>query len=164
MKEIIDKISSYNLFNNLLPGVIYVYLVSYLTDLNLIVDNLLCGIFVYYFVGLVISRVGSLIIDSILKNLKFIETKSYDDYVNASEQDCKIDLFLEISNMYRTIIALLLLTMITIAIDWVINYYSISLIYINIVVLLGLFVLFLFAYKKQTNYIKKRISGAKNKK
>jgi hypothetical protein len=158
MQEIIDKISSYNLFNNLLPGVIYVYFVSYLTDFNLIVDNLLWGIFVYYFVGLVVSRVGSLIIDPILMKLRFIKTKSYDDYVNALAQDTKIDLFSEMNNMYRTIVALLSVVLITIGINWLINQFSIPLFYLCIAIISGLFILFLFAYKKQTNYIKQRIS------
>ncbi|GHT28297.1 hypothetical protein FACS189432_06020 [Bacteroidia bacterium] len=163
MKDFTDKISSYNLFNNLLPGIIYAYIVSFLTNMNLIVDNLLWGFFVYYFIGLVISRIGSLIIDPILKKIKFINTELYNDYLNASIKDCKIELFTEINNMYRTIIALLLLVLITKGVHYLVDYYCIQWVHVIILTIALLLTLFLFAYKKQTKYIKKRISIANNK-
>lgn len=68
MKEILDKLTSYNLFNYLLPGVVFAVLASKVTRFTLIQQDLVAGAFLYYFIGLVISRFGSLILEPILKN------------------------------------------------------------------------------------------------
>jgi hypothetical protein len=57
MKELLDKISSYNLFNYLLPGVLFATLAEYLTSYHLVQDDLVVGAFVYYFMGLVVMAV-----------------------------------------------------------------------------------------------------------
>ena len=67
MKELLDKLSSYNIFNYLLPGILFSVLASKTTELNLIQIDIILGVFVYYFIGLIISRIGSLIIEPILK-------------------------------------------------------------------------------------------------
>lgn len=58
-----DKISSYNLFNYFLPGVLFAALADTVTSYNFLQSDLVVGVFVYYFFGLVISRFGSLIIE-----------------------------------------------------------------------------------------------------
>jgi len=63
MKEIIEKLSSYNIFNYLFPGVVFAILATKFTNLNLTFDNLFLGAFAYYFIGLVISRFGSVFIE-----------------------------------------------------------------------------------------------------
>ena len=39
IKQIIDKISSYNIFNNLYPGIIFCYLLKIMFKINILVDN-----------------------------------------------------------------------------------------------------------------------------
>lgn len=51
MKELLDKISSYNLFNYLLPGILFVCIAKHFTDYNFIQDNDFIGAFLYYFIG-----------------------------------------------------------------------------------------------------------------
>lgn len=58
MKEILEKVSSYNLFNYLLPGTVFVFVLSKISGYNFIQKDLLIGAFLYYFIGLVISRIG----------------------------------------------------------------------------------------------------------
>ena len=60
MKELIDKISSYNLFNYLVPGVLLAFAADKFTAYSLVQSDLLIGAFLYYFIGLVASRFGSL--------------------------------------------------------------------------------------------------------
>ena len=67
MNDIINKISNYNLFNYLFPGILYTASVNHFTRLQLPTDNLLEAFFVCYFIGLVISRIGSLIVEPLLK-------------------------------------------------------------------------------------------------
>lgn len=56
MNELIERLSSCNLFNCLPPGVFFVALAEQQTGFSFVQDNLLLAAFVYYFIGLVISR------------------------------------------------------------------------------------------------------------
>lgn len=157
IKELSEKISSYNLFNNLLPGILFVILVTEITNFNMILQNDFLGAFLYYFVGLIISRVGSLILEPLLKWVKFVKFSDYNDYIIASEKDTKIDLLSEGNNMFRTLISLLFVTLLTFLYDKIAVCLRIPINSTLIGVLILLLILFLFSYRKQTTYIKKRV-------
>jgi len=164
MKEIIDKISSYNIFNYLFPGVLFVVLLKEITNYDLIQENNLIGAFLYYFIGLSISRIGSLIIGFYLqKNSKFKFAK-YSDYIKASEKDNKVELFSEVNNMYRTIISLLFLLLLAKVYSIADEFFEISVSFSSIFIIILLIILFIFSYKKQTGFIVKRVKNkTKNK-
>lgn len=159
MKELLDKLSSYNIFNYLLPGVLFSVLASKMTELELVQKDLVVGVFVYYFVGLIISRFGSLIIEPILKKIRFLKFADYKDFVQASSKDGKIEILSEANNMYRTFVATFLLIGLVklyykLAVKWTfLNDWSDWILVVLIVVM------FLFSYRKQTNYITKRINS-----
>ena len=106
MKEVFDRLSAYNIFNCLLPGALFAGLGEKITTYSLVHENFLIGLFLYYFIGLIISRIGSLIVEPFLKWIKFVKFADYKDYVKASELDPKVDLFSEQNNMYRTLCSL----------------------------------------------------------
>lgn len=159
MEEFIKKISSYNIFNYLLPGTLFAYIFSAGSNLNLVQDDLLFGIFLYYFIGLTISRVGSLIIEPLLKGVKFLKFSEYKDFVIASRNDTQLDVLSEGNNMYRTFISLF-------SILGVLKFYAylISLLpwlkdMSSTIIFFLLFILFLFSYRKQTEFIRKRVEA-----
>ena len=157
MKEIIDKISSYNLFNYLLPGILFVTVLDKFTIYSLTQENLVIGVFVYYFIGLVISRIGSLVIEPVLRKVSFLKFASYSDFVSAFKKDSKIEVFLETNNMYRTFSSMFILLLLLKLYEFVelvfpmLNRYNL---YILLVLLL---IMFLYSYRKQTKYIVNRI-------
>lgn len=159
MKDIIDKISSYNIFNYLFPGVLFVIIAKHLTDYNFVQEDNLLGAFLYYFIGMVISRFGSVIIEPILKKMKFLKFREYNRYVSASKKDPKLELLSEVNNTYRTLNSMifsLLFLKIYNSIETKFEFdSSFSLIILTIIV----FILFIFSYRKQTNYITKRIDA-----
>ena len=161
MDELFKKISSYNLFNYLLPGILFVSVVEIVTDYSLVQDDIIIGLFVYYFIGLVISRFGSLIVEPLLKKAKFIKFASYNDFVTASKKDSKIELLSEANNMYRTIISLFILLVLL----FFYNYFEYKFLIppqLSIFILIVLIIImFLYSYKKQTSYITKRIDANK---
>ena len=106
MNELLGKITSYNLFNYLLPGVLFVVILDKFTSFSFIQENIVIGAFVYYFAGLIISRFGSLILEPVLKKLSFIRFAEHQDFVSSSKQDPKVETLLEASNMYRTFTAM----------------------------------------------------------
>lgn len=159
MKDLLDKLSSYNIFNYLLPGVVFVVIASQLTSYNFIQQDILVGAFLYYFIGLVISRIGSIFIEPFLKFIKFLQFVDYKRFVKASKTDNRIDTLSEVNNMYRTICSLFLMLIAIKGFDWLSSKW-LFLAEIKIETLtIFLFLLFLFSYRKQTNYITKRIEA-----
>lgn len=157
MKELLDKISSYNIFNYLLPGILYAVLLSEFSEVDIIQEEIIVGAFLYYFIGLVISRIGSLIVEPIFKKMKFLKFAEYSEFITACEKDTKLETLSESNNMYRTLIALFLSLLfsklyvfLAVKFEWSVN----TAFYILAVLLLTMFI---FAYRKQTNYITNRI-------
>lgn len=160
MNEILSKLSSYNLFNYLFTGVIFVALCKFFTPYSLIQENLLIGLFLYYFIGLTLSRLGSVLIEPFLKWTRFTKYSDYGDFVKASKLDNKLEVLSEANNMYRTLVAVCL-SIIFLKLYAGINpqhqlhqpaYYLLTV----------LLVLFLFSYRKQVSYISKRIKSNLN--
>jgi len=161
MEKIFEKIGTYNLFNYFFPGVIFTYLLNSMVKYNLIQSDIIMGLFLYYFIGMIISRIGSLLIEPALKRLLIIEFSSYKDYADSSKKDDKIQLLVEVTNTYRTIIAI----PITITIVWV---YKILQVYLNfrheigwVTLMVMLVIIFSVSYKKQSEYVKKRVEANK---
>ena len=159
MKELLDKITSYNLFNHLFPGVVFVSAL-YATGLTkFVTDHPILGAFICYFIGMIISRIGSIIVEPVLK--KFVTWSDYSDYVEASKIDTKIDILLEGNNTYRTVISGLILYGITLVALYFNDEYKLVEQYplsarLGLVIILT--ILFFVSYKKQTDYIVKRIN------
>jgi len=161
MKEFIDKISSYNLFNYLFPGILYVIILKEITSYNIVQDNLILGVFLYYFIGLVISRFGSLIIEPLLKKLKIVSFIDYSDFINASKNDNKIEIFSEINNMYRTLVSLFFVVFLSKLYQVLVNNFIICNLFLPYLLVFLIFIIFLFSYRKQTKYIVDRVDHFK---
>ena len=172
-KKLIEKISSYNIFNNLLPGIIFCYIVEKTTRLTFQTGEVWEKIFIYYFVGMIINRIGSIFVEPMLKSLKtkkkkkFLEFAPYSDYIEASENSPFIKTLNETNNTYRTFIAMMLTIMVIKVCDLIGNFITIDKNIIFFIVWLVITALFIYSYKKQTDYIRKRVENyinIKNKK
>lgn len=119
-------------------------------------DDLLILAFLAYFIGLTVSRVGSVIVEPFLKKIKVLKFREYSDFITASQKDEKINTLSEQNNMYRTIVSMLVIM-------WLLKVYVLISKYYNFweydvyIFLLLLCVLFILAYIKQTKYITSRI-------
>lgn len=157
MKDLLEKLSSYNIFNYLLPGVIFVVMAEALTRFHFVQKDIVLGVFFYYFIGLVISRVGSLVVEPLLKLLRFIRFAPYGDFVAASKKDDQLLVLSESNNMYRTLCSLFMILAALKGYDWLssrfpqVQQWSVE------TLVIALFALFCFSYRKQCQYITKRI-------
>ena len=164
MKDLLDKISSYNLFNYLFPGVVFVIILSKISSYNFIQKDIVVGVFFYYFIGLLISRIGSILIEPLLKTLKFLKFSEYKDFIFASQKDEKIELFSEVNNMYRTLSSMFIVLVSVKLFDLAAKKFSSLNNIDSIYILLLIVVLCLFSYRKQTKYITMRIEVKKEDK
>src|SRR6266478_1367926 len=159
LKEILDKLSSYNIFNYLLPGIVFVVLAGKLTHYSLVQSDIFLGAFLYYFIGLVISRIGSLVIEPSLKKLSFVKFADYRDFVVAAKIDPKLEILSESNNTYRTLSAMFLLLIALKIYEKGSSYFPRIETWNAELAVVLLFVMFLFAYRKQTRYITKRVEA-----
>lgn len=157
MNELLSKLSSYNLFNYLLPGIIFVVLSSEMTSHNLIQSNLLLGMFLYYFIGLVISRFGSLVVEPLLKWIGFLKFADYKNFVLVSKKDKKLELLSEVNNSYRTLCSLFALLLLLRVYEYFESTFPPLREWNSIILIILLIIMFLLSYRKQTTYVRKRI-------
>ena len=161
MKDLLDKLSTYNIFNYLFPGSLFVVILDKVTSYSLIQKDIVIGVFVYYFIGLVISRFGSLIVEPLLKKLTFLSYSDYSEFVSASNLDQKIELLSEQNNMYRTLISMLIILLLLKGFESIVDFFPILIDLSPLLLFLILILVFLFSLKKQSNYITKRIRNTK---
>lgn len=163
MESFLQKLSSYEIFNYLFSWIIFtrfvnnfswVHIPEYVVSEN--IYDILMFVFVLYFIWLIVSRFGSIIIESILKKL-WLEFVSYKDYIKAEKIDNKIETLSMRNNTYRTLTSLsLCLIVVQVIIDIINSSFCFHLLYY--ICLNFLLVLFLCSYIKQTNYIRKRVN------
>lgn len=163
MNDLLQKLSSYNIFNYLVPGIIFVVLAEKLTPFSFIQKDIILGVFLYYFIGIVISRIGSLVIEPILKKINFVSFAPYSQFVCASKLDTKLDILSESNNMYRTFCSLFALMIVIKLYVLLLKKFPLVANCNSAIILIGLLALFLMAYKKQTKYIKNRIASLTEK-
>lgn len=157
MKDFMDKLSSYNLFNYLLPGILFAVFAERLTSYHIIQDDIIVTLFLSYFVGMCVSRIGSLIIEPILKASSFVRFAPYSEYVKASQEDTKLEILSEANNTYRTLLSLFVSLLLLTLFDAGIQLLNVSQRTSTIVLCVLLALLFAWSYRKQTTYITKRI-------
>jgi len=157
MKDILDKISSYNLFNYLLPGVIFAVLGQRFEIIALPKTDIVVLAFLYYFIGMIVSRVGSLVVEPAFKKLKIVIYSPYADYLKASEKDPKLAVMVEANNTYRTLTATFFALVIGLLITAVADKLSLSVETREYWLAGGLFVLFVYSFRKQSAFIVSRV-------
>jgi len=167
MEEFAKNISRYNFANYLIPGSLYVLvLADRVPALAGTVENPLYFLLIAYFAGAVISRVGSTIVRPALfqvQRLRF-DQYTYQDYIAADLADERIATLMVDRNLYRSIIALVLISYLSlryfdlrVAYPWLTHYELEAL-------AVFFMLLFVIAYLRQDSFITKRVMAHKAKK
>lgn len=157
LSAVLGKISNYNILNNLIPGAILCVIFKYLVGYDFMNVGTLELIVIFYFAGMINSRIGSLFVEWILKKIKLVTFRDHHLYVAAEQKDKKMNSLVETNNMYRSMISVAFTALIVkfyhVAVDLQWNFGNVS----EWVLLVALLVLFAMAYRKQTKYIVSRI-------
>lgn len=153
----------YNMLNCFLPGVSLCLLLKHMAGLNLMVGTDFEVVFTCYFVGMIASRIGSLIVEPIMKQAKIISERNYDNFLDAERKDAKITVLSATNNSFRTYTAVCLIAM---AVKIIMSVKSIVTTIGSCrdwIILVLLVLLFACSYKKQDGYLCKRISNVLNR-
>lgn len=158
IKLIIDRVSSYQFFNFVYPGL----LLSGVFDIYDVVDvfslNIWYVLLISYSLGMLASRIGSIVIENIFVCCKWMERFDYDEFNKAEKSNSKVSLHLEISNMFRTISATSLLILIARVANCIYDF-GFSMPWGIVLIVLAIFILFCFSFTKQYEYLKKCIAA-----
>lgn len=164
MDKIIDKISSYHIFNYIIPGYIFILICDRYFDIKICDSNAVNNVIIAYIVGLIIGRISSILIEKRLYYVFKIKNESYESFVKAEVKNDKLNVILQDRNMYRNLFTTFLLLLV-IKVLKVFNLLSI----INqdiriIIILVGLVILFAISFKKQSIYAISRIKAVNKQK
>ena len=161
--KMFDKLSQYQILNYFIPGSVLCVLLKYLVGINLVDFSIPEVVVICYFVGMVNSRLGSIILQPCLKAIGILKEAPYKDYVSAEKKDEKVTTLSEVNNMYRSLtnaMLLLLLAYGAMRISIIADFLRVNMNWIAIVCLLLIFVI---SYTKQTSYVRKRVEANTNK-
>ena len=157
MEMLLENLSSYNLLNYLIPGVVICYLNKYTTGINFLVGNAIENLIIAFFVGMIASRFGSLLLEPFLMKIKFITYAKYVEFLEVSKNDPMLDILTEKNNTYRTFSGGFLVVVLLNAYNYLkvkCDLPNISPFILLVILLIG----FLLSYRKQTAYIRKRVN------
>lgn len=155
MEKIIEKIEIYHFINYLLPGTIFVAILNKIFENNFFDSNIVIVVIEYYFIGLILSRIGSVLLQPIFKKTKIIKYADYNKYIKASKEDDKLEILQREANQYRTYIVTFIILAIVQSYICIVN----KNFTILLVLFVGLAILFTLAYKKQIKFIVDRVEN-----
>ena len=159
MNSIIEKLGSYQIMTNLLPGAFFGLGIKFFLGLNLPTENIGEDIIIFYFIGFIINRIGSLVVESVFKKIRFVKYVPYLDFAKAVKSDSKIDTLSEMNSYIRSLLTCVLLFPVV----WILYVLSLRWIWFSVnwkwCAIILLFVLFLFSYRKQTCYVCKSVEA-----
>ena len=157
LEKIFSSLGSYNILNYLFPGVVFSFLMKLFFSVDLFYGDGIISLFTFYFYGMTISRVGSLIIEPLLRKTNIIRFSSYNAFLEASKKDNTLSTLSEVNNTYRTIISLFFVLLVYNAYISISSLCNFSASINSYMVIALLLVLYGFSYRKQTQYIRKRV-------
>lgn len=154
LKTLSEKLSSYSLFNFIFPGILFLGLIKFVGKKDIIFDeNIWWFLLAAYSCGMIISRIGSLIVEELFKKFGWIKKYDVQKYSESLKHNVMTGILLEICNTYRTLCAMwLILFVLTMFVDLEICRYK--LLFIEAI----LIILFAFSFVKQHNYFTENIN------
>lgn len=162
LTKLLDKLNDYNLFNFLLPGILFATLADRLLATHLTPPDLLTAPFLYYFYGMTLSRIGSVVVEPLAVRGQFIKAHDRRDYpavLAALARDPKLELLSGLSNAYRTAAAVMLTLLAGLALQKLLEALPRLSGLVEVGALVALAALFLAAWRKQDTVIARRVEA-----
>lgn len=97
LKSLSDKLSAYQLFNFIYPGAVYLGILHFYGMSLGILNEIWWFLLTSYFLGMTISRFGSIVIESICLKFKWIEKYDIKKYAKCLNDDSFTGILLELT-------------------------------------------------------------------
>ena len=112
VKSITDKLSTYQFSNFIYPGAVFLGILKFKGVKIPMLDNVWWLLLASYFLGMVISRFGSIVIEWISVKATLITKYDIKAYAKHLKADSFTGIILELANIYRTLCAMGLILMV----------------------------------------------------
>ena len=157
-----DKLDAYNLVANLVPGAALTYALHFSKFPTPSPEEIGAFLLVSFVAGVTTNRLGSLVLDPFLRRRGFLQPKRYDSFVTSEKTDKKLETLVANHGLYRTFFTAGFIYLILIAISHVLASWTMSPeVALALFVVAGMLV-FLFAFRKEDEYIHIRIQAAQD--
>lgn len=99
-----DKLDAYNLVANFVPGAALTYALHASGFPSPSPDSLGAFVLVSFVAGVITNRLGSLLVDPVLRSRRvhFLKPKNYQSYVSSEKADPKLETIVANAGLYRT--------------------------------------------------------------
>lgn len=152
-----DKLDAYNLVANLVPGAALTYALHFSDFPTPPPSDLGAFLLVSFVAGVTANRLGSLILDPLLRKWRFLKSKDYRAFLMREKGDQKLDALVANSGLYRTFFTAGLIYLAAVLASPLVTAISPQALFI-VFVIAGMIV-FLFAFQKEDGYIHSRIEA-----
>ena len=155
-----DKLDAYNLVANLVPGAALTYALHLSEFPAPEPDSVIAFLLASFVAGVIVNRLGSLILDPALRSprLKFLKPKNYKSFVTSEREDPKLEILVANAGLYRTFFTAGLIYFALLGLDALAEELALAPKAMLMILALSALIVFLFALKKEDNYIHERLS------
>jgi hypothetical protein len=155
-----EKLDGYDLVANLVPGAALTYALHFSKFPTPAPTDWAAFLLVAFVAGVTANRLGSLLIDRPLRKLKFLKPKDYDSFISSERTDKKLEVLVANHGLYRTFFTAGLIYLILLGLSRLFPAVASSDQLVFILFVLGGMAVFLFAFRKEDQYIHSRIEAA----
>lgn len=166
MENALSSFPIYNLLVNLIPGTVLAFSLEFFVGIDLftLCEHSWLLPVLLYFLGVLNSRISSLIFEPIIRKTKFVKVMPYENFIAAELKDSsgKLTVLSRMNNEYRSYLSLffiVLLLKLIFLFPCAKNLVMTNVTWLIPVLGIGIF---LVSYKKQSSYICSRITQQLN--
>ena len=155
-----DKLDAYNLVANLVPGAALTFALNMSNFPAPAPENVVAFLLASFVAGVTVNRLGSLVLDPALraKKLGFLKPKNYKSFVTSEREDAKLEILVANAGLYRTFFAAGIVYFGLIGFNAAADWLDLAVRSKFCIFLVMAMVVFLFALKKEDNYIHERLT------
>jgi hypothetical protein len=158
-----EKLDGYDLVANLVPGAALTYALHFSKFPTPAPTDWAAFLLIAFVAGVTSNRLGSLIVDPLLRRVKFLKPKNYESFIASEKSDKKLETLVANHGLYRTFFTAGLVYLALLLISYWFPSTASSDQQVFILFVLAGMIVFLLAFRKEDGYIHSRIEAAKDK-
>lgn len=157
MNDFIFLLSNLRVVSSIVPGAILCIYINDFLKINILRHETIVNIFIFYAVGVIIGRIGSIVIEPLFESFGIIDKENYPNFIDAEIKNPKVSTIDEISRFYRSMATLMMLIIVGILFEYPMNLYPLTYVLGGHIVSVLILILMIKSYSKQSEYTANRI-------
>ena len=155
-----DKLDAYNLVANLVPGAALTYALNLSGFPTPPPGDILAFLLTAFVAGVTVNRLGSLVLDPILRSERwaFLKSKDYKSFVTSERDDSKLEILVANAGLYRTFFTAGVVYFGLFGLGRLADHFGVSEQSTLWILLIFAMIVFLLALRKEDDYIQQRLS------